>query len=323
LDIDLERELKARLAEVEGVIHQSVRSDVEFVDEAARYLVQAGGKRLRPLMVLLSGYFGDSGDPRLIAGAAVIEITHLATLYHDDVIDEATERRGIESVNARWGNRIAVRTGSFLFARAVERAADLGDDVVRLLSRTITLACEGQIRELAAWGRTDQEKDAYLQVILRKTAALIAASCRLGGMLSNATPERIELLDGLGLAIGMGFQLSDDIMDLIATREELRKEPGQDLRQGIYTLPVMCALADEAVGPELRELLQEAPPDGTRLERAIQLVTSEDPLAEARQAVTEQARRAKALASGLPEQSARRMLCDLADYVAVRCGAYA
>src|SRR5438093_5336017 len=210
-DPTLELEIRGRLNDVEASLEKAVRSDTDFVTEAASYLVNAGGKRFRPMLVLLAGYFGDPSDRRLIDGATAIELTHVATLYHDDVIDEATTRHGVPSVNARWDNTVAILTGDFLFAKASEISADLGAEVTRLLARTIATVCDGQIREVAISGRTDLTEDAYMEIIRRKTAALIATSCRLGGMLSDASPDAIEILDDYGAVLGTGFQLSDDI----------------------------------------------------------------------------------------------------------------
>src|SRR5207253_7397023 len=267
----LEEELRTRLNDVEATLEKAARSDTDFVTEAASWLVAAGGKRFRPLLVLLSGYFGDATDPRLIQGATAIELTHLATLYHDDVIDEADHRRGRPSVNARWDNTVAILTGDFLFAKASEISSELGTDVSKLLARTIAILCDGQIREVDASGRPDQSEGAYMQIIRRKTAALIATSCRLGGMLADAAGEAIERLDDFGMALGMAFQLSDDIMDVISTEEELRKKPGQDMKEGVYTLPVLYALQRGARAEELASLLAEGPPDGDRLERALEI----------------------------------------------------
>src|SRR5436190_7538089 len=259
----LEAEVRGRLAEVEAGLEKAVRSDSDFVTEAASYLLSAGGKRFRPMLLLLGGYFGDPTDPRLIQGAVAIEIVHLATLYHDDVIDEAVSRRGHTSVNATWGNTVAILTGDFLFARASEISADLGTDVSRLLARTIATLCDGQIREVELTGRDTADEGAYMEIIRRKTAALIATSCRLGGMLSDASAEAVERLDDLGMALGMAFQLSDDIMDVVSTEAELRKEPGQDIREGVYTLPVLYALQDEEKG-ELAALLADGPLEDER-----------------------------------------------------------
>jgi heptaprenyl diphosphate synthase len=273
------------------------------------------------MMVLLGGHFGDPADSRLVQGAVAIEIVHLATLYHDDVIDEADYRRGIPSVNSRWDNTVAILTGDFLFARASEISSDLGTEVTKLLARTIAILSDGQISEVAASGRTDQTESAYMEIIRRKTAMLIATSCRLGGMLSNAAPEAIERLDDFGMALGLAFQLSDDIMDVISTEAELKKEPGQDMREGVYTLPVLYALADGPAAGELRDLLAPGPPEGKRLARALELVRADGSLAGARRAVTEWVRRSKRLAEGLPAGSARDAFLHIADFIAVRCGA--
>jgi heptaprenyl diphosphate synthase len=322
-DPRLEEEVRYRLNDIEAMLEKVVRSDTDVVTETASYLVAAGGKRFRPMLVLLSGHFGDPSDPRLVQGATAIEVTHLATLYHDDVIDEAGTRRGRPSVNARWGNNVAILTGDFLFARASEISSELGTEVTRLLARTIATVCDGQIREVESWGRTDQGEDAYLEVIRRKTAALIATSCRLGGMLSDASAETIELLDDFGLALGLAFQLSDDIMDVISSEEELHKQPGQDMKLGVYTLPVLYALQDGRGGRELASLLADGPPSGERLARALEIVRADGSLARAREAVSTSVRRARKLALGLGPRPARDAVIHIAEFLAVRCGAAA
>ncbi|HEX9235379.1 MAG TPA: polyprenyl synthetase family protein, partial [Actinomycetota bacterium] len=269
----------------------------------------------------LAGYLGDPTDPRLIPGSVAIELVHQATLYHDDVIDEAERRHGIPSVNARWGNNVAILTGDYLFARASDIASDLGTDVVRLLARTIALVCDGVIREVEAWGSLDQTEDAYREMIRRKTASLIATSCRLGGMLAEASADTIDLLEDFGVALGMGFQLSDDIMDVISSEEELHKQPGQDMKLGMYTLPVLYALHDGPHADELAEILSPGQPQGDRLTRALEIVRTEESLGRARQAVTHEVRRAMQLAQGLGARPARDALAHIAEFIAVRCGA--
>jgi heptaprenyl diphosphate synthase len=320
-DVRLAKEIRARLADVEEALAKAVRSDSEFVTEASSYLVNAGGKRFRPMLVLLAGYFGDATDPRLIDGATAIELTHVATLYHDDVIDEATTRHGVPSVNARWDNTVAILTGDFLFAKASEISADLGTDVTRLLARTIATVCDGQLREVQASGQL-QPTGAYMEVIRRKTASLMATSCRLGGMLSGAAPEAIERLDDFGNALGLAFQLSDDIMDVISTEEELRKQPGQDLREGVYTLPVLYALEGSA-GGELTALLREGPPAGARLDRALEIIREDGSLDQARRAVSDEVRRASRIAEDLEPGRARDALLSITQFLAERCGAEA
>jgi len=320
-DPALEEELRARLNDVEATLEKTVRSDTEFVTEAASWLVAAGGKRFRPMLVLLSGYFGDPTDPRLVQGAAAIELTHLATLYHDDVVDEADTRRGRPSVNAQWGNNVAILTGDFLFARASEISAELGTEVSKLLARTIALLCDGVIREVEAWGRTTQTVDSYLEMIRRKTGALIATSCRLGGMLSEAPGETVEVLDDFGMALGMAFQLSDDIMDFISTEEELHKQPGQDMKLGVYTLPVLYALQDGEGAGELATLLGQGPPEGERLSRALEIVRRDGSMRRARESVTDAVRRAGRLAEQVEVGRARDALLHITQFIAERCGA--
>jgi heptaprenyl diphosphate synthase len=317
----LESEIRGRLGDVESALEKAVRADYDLLGEAASYILTAGGKRFRPMLVLLSGHFGDSTDPRLVPGAVAIELTHVATLYHDDVMDEAQFRHGVPSVNAKWDNSIAILSGDFLFAKASEISADLGADVTRLLARTIALVCDGQIRDVSTSGSLSQTEQGYMETIRRKTAALIATSCRLGGMLSDAPADQVDVLDRFGEALGMGFQLSDDIMDVTATENELGKPPGQDLRQGVYTLPVLHALHDESRGRELAELLSSGPPEGETLERALELVANDGSLSPARAAVTREVRKARGVAAGLPEGPPKDALLNLTEYLAVRCGA--
>ncbi len=188
-DEGLEAAVRTRLDRVEEALEKAVVADSDLLAITASHLLQAGGKRFRPMLVLLSGYFGDPTDPRLIPGSVALELVHLATLYHDDVIDEAVDRRGVPSANARWDNTVAILTGDYLFARASEMSADLGPEICRLLARTIGVLCDGQIREVDISGKVEQTEDRYLEIIRRKTGVLIATSCRLGGMLSDAPEE--------------------------------------------------------------------------------------------------------------------------------------
>ncbi len=320
-DAALETEIRSRLDEVEGALQKAVRADSDLLATTSSYLLSAGGKRFRPMLVLLAGYFGDPTDPRLIPGSVAIELVHLATLYHDDVIDEADSRRGIPSVNARWDNTVAILTGDYLFARASEISTDLGSDICRLLARTIGVLCDGQIREVDVSGKVDQREEEYMEIIRRKTGALIATSCRLGGMLSDAPAECLDTLEAFGESLGVAFQLSDDIMDVTASQLELGKEPGVDMREGVYTLPVLHALAHGDRRDELARLLAPGPPDGERLDRALDIVRGDGSLAQAREAVALGVDRATDLAGRLPEGAARTALVRLAEFLAYRCGA--
>ena len=320
-DPTLEREVRGRLDEVEAALEKAVHADSEMLAETAQYLLKAGGKRFRPMLVLLSGYVGDPTDPRLVPGSVSIELVHQATLYHDDVIDEADARHGVPSANLRWDNTVAILTGDYLFARASEISTELGTDVCALLARTIATLCDGQIREVEAAGRVERSEAAYMEIIRRKTGALIATSCRLGGMLSDAPHDALDVLDGFGEALGLAFQLSDDIMDLTVSSDVLEKEPGQDLREGVFTLPILHALNEGPDAEELRALLADGPPEEARFDRALEIVLTEESLDHARRAVVAEVDRAQELARRLPEGAAQTALIQLAEYLAARCGA--
>jgi heptaprenyl diphosphate synthase len=320
-DEALEADIRMRLDRVEEALEKSVVAESDLLADTAKYLLQAGGKRFRPMLVLLSGYFGEPTDPRLIPGSVAIELVHLATLYHDDVIDEADSRRGTPSVNARWDNTVAILTGDYLFARASELSADLGTEVCRLLARTIAVLCDGQIREVDASGKVEQTEATYLEIIRRKTGVLIATSCRLGGMLADAPEADVETLEGFGESLGMAFQLSDDIMDVTASQMELGKEPGVDMKEGVYTLPVLHALHEGSDREELARLLAHGAPDGELLGRALEIVRTGGSIEHARAAVADEVARAVGLARRLPEGPAQHALVQLARFLAVRCGA--
>jgi heptaprenyl diphosphate synthase len=291
---------------VETRLHDQVTSDNAFVDEVARYLISAGGKRFRPLMVALTGHLGprppaaspgtdragfaDDADGTLgalIDAGTIVELVHLATLYHDDVIDEAPARRGSPSANSRWDNTVAILTGDYLFARASDLSADLGVEVTRIMARTLARLCEGQIREVqGSLGAlpdvpvVEPTLEHYLEVISGKTASLIETSCRYGALLSGATTDEIEAAARYGWNVGMAFQLSDDILDVGSDHEDSGKTPGTDLREGVRTLPVLYGLAQDADG-ELAGLLDGELGDA-EVERALVLLRSGDALARSR-----------------------------------------
>jgi heptaprenyl diphosphate synthase len=236
-------------------------------------------------------------------------------------MDEAASRHGVPSVNTRWDNTIAILTGDFLFARSSELAADLGPDVCRLLAQTIAILCDGQIRDVASAGDVDKTEQDHLEVIKRKTGVLIASSCRMGGMLSDCAPEDLETLGAFAESLGLAFQLSDDIMDITSTQLELGKEPGTDIREGVYTIPVLHALTTGPDKDELRRILSAGPPDGELLDRALEIVRSSGSVDHARAGVSQEVTRAIELALRLPDGHAQHALVQLARFLAVRCGA--
>jgi heptaprenyl diphosphate synthase len=320
-DAALEAQVRARLDRVEEALRKALQgADSELLSVTATYLLSAGGKRFRPMLALLSGYFGDPTDPRLIPASVSLELVHVATLYHDDVIDEAESRHGVPAANVRWDNTVAILTGDYLFAKASETSTELGPEVCRILAQTIGVLCDGQIREVDASRRLDQTEANYLEVIRRKTGALIATSCRLGAMMSDAPDEHADILDAFGESLGMAFQLSDDIMDLTSSQLELGKEPGVDLKEGVYTLPVLHALEHSARREELARILATGA-HGELLDRALEIVTEGDSIEHARRAVREEVGRAVGLAARLPEGPAQHALVQLARYLSARCGA--
>jgi heptaprenyl diphosphate synthase len=261
----------SRLEGVERRLLEATTSDDPFLTEIAQHLL-AGGKRYRPLLAQVAAEIGgaDGGDP-IEAGVAV-ELIHLGSLYHDDVIDEADSRRGQTSVNDNWTNTIAILAGDFLLARASEIAAPLGVEAVALLARTYALLCEGQILELQLTDDLDQGVDRYFTVIEKKTASLIRTSARLGAMAGGADREAIEAATTWGHEVGLVFQLADDVLDLVATEEFLGKPAGSDIGEGTFTLPVLYAL-ESSDGPRVRELLGSGKPyDREAVERVIDIV---------------------------------------------------
>ena len=248
----IQADVKAGLGRVEEALGEAVATADPFVHDAASYLVTAGGKRLRPTLVLIAGHTGDPAEPRLVGAAVAIELTHLSSLYHDDVMDEAELRRGMRSANARYDNKVAVLTGDYLFARASEVTASLGTEATRVLARAIARLTQGQIREVRGPGPDDDPVEHYLAVLADKTGALIAAACRLGGYLAGADPRVVEALTEFGERVGRAFQLGDDLLDITADAGVAGKAPGSDLRAGVRTLPILYLLRDG--GPDADRL---------------------------------------------------------------------
>jgi heptaprenyl diphosphate synthase len=248
--------LEDQLKQLEPLLVESVVTGDAFLDEVTTHLLAAGGKRLRPVLALAAATSGARTASREdLLGATAVELVHLASLYHDDVMDEATVRRNVESVNARFGNLVAIVAGDFLLARSAEIAAGLGTEIAGLLAATLGELCRGQVAEVQAAFQVGRSRDAYADAIAGKTAALMSTSCRIGALTGGLTRDHVEAFTSFGRYFGMIFQVRDDILDIIGTEADLGKPAGQDLAEGIYTLPVLLALGDPMVGPELRPLL--------------------------------------------------------------------
>ena len=323
LDIDpaVDASVSATLATVEDALRANVASADPLVAEAARHLVDAGGKRFRPLLVALGAQFGQPSAADIVPAANVVELTHLATLYHDDVMDEAAVRRGAPSANARWGNSVAILVGDYLFARAADIAASLGREAVHLQARTFARLVHGQIAETVGPRGSDPIAH-YLHVITEKTASLIATSARFGGLFSGAMPAHVEALARYGETIGIAFQLSDDLLDIASESVQSGKTPGTDLREGVPTLPMLYALASDDAGASavrLREILATGPiTDDALHAEGLGLLRESVAMKRARETVRTYAEEARAQLAALPDGSPRRAMETLCDFIADR-----
>ena len=322
LDSGLDDALRQGLERVEARLRDAVHSDEAVVGEAARHLVEAGGKRFRPLLSLLAAQYGDATRLEVIEAAVVCEITHLATLYHDDVMDEAPLRRGAQSANVRWGNTVAILTGDFLFARASQLLSSLGPEAVRIQAETFEQLVTGQIRETVGPHGGQDPVAHYLQVVAEKTGSLIATSALFGAMFAGADPASQQALQRFGAQIGIAFQLSDDILDVAGIAEESGKAPGTDLREGVLTLPVLMALAvDDDAAREIRSLITpEQVADGADdpVERALDLLRTHEGMDLARGELARVAAGARELLVLLPKGAATDALAALTDVVVSR-----
>ena len=307
----------ARLDAVEDRLRQVTTSDDPFLTGIAQHLL-AGGKRYRPMLAQVAAEIGGGdGDDPIEAGVAV-ELIHLGSLYHDDVIDEADSRRGTASVNANWSNTIAILAGDFLLARASEVAAPLGTEAVALLARTYALLCEGQVLELQLSGRLDQGPEGYFSVIEKKTASLIRTSARLGAIAGGADRTAVEAATRWGHEVGMVFQLTDDVLDLIATEEFLGKPAGSDIREGTFTLPLISALASSDE-PEIRRLLEGGKPyPAAAVEQVIGILRSGGHVAATLAEAERRIEAAGTAVAAMPQGEVTRVFTRLGEYLVER-----
>jgi heptaprenyl diphosphate synthase len=320
-DEGFESYLGGRLEVVEERLATAMDTKEPFIAEAATHLLRAGGKRFRPLLVLLCAEFGEPDADGIVPAALVVELTHLATLYHDDVMDEAALRRGAQSANARWDNSIAILIGDYLFAQASRILSTLGTEAVRLQAETFSRLVQGQLRETTGPRDGEDPLQHYLSVVADKTGALIATSAQFGAMMSGASDAVQHALTEYGERIGSAFQLSDDIIDVASESDDSGKTPGTDLREGIPTLPTLIASASDA--PEdarLRELLSG--PIGSEADHAeaLRLLRAHRSLDESRAFVRRRADEARSLLADVPAGRARDALESLCDTVVTRIG---
>ena len=326
------------LGRVEESLAATAHPDDELLTEASRFSIAAGGKRFRAMLVLLAARFGDPKDPRVIDAAVAIELTHLATLFHDDVMDEALVRRGQPSANSRWNNSVAILTGDFLFAQASQILAGLGPDAVRIQAETFSRLVTGQMAETIGPRPGQDPLDFYMHVITEKTGSLIATSGRFGALFSGAPAEVADQIAAACEQIGVAWQLSDDVIDIASDSSQSGKTPGTDLRQGVRTLPVLYALrAIDQSGPvqspaarpaapsptdvRLRWLLEEADlTDEALLAEALTLLRGHQAMKESRADVLNWVHEARASISALPDSPARAAFLALCRFVEKRTG---
>ncbi len=315
-------DVRDSVARIEQLMSDELGKADELMAEAVQHLFQAGGKRFRPLFTVLAASLGPRpDDPEVAIAAAVIELVHLATLYHDDVMDEAQMRRGAPSANARWGNNIAILAGDYLFATASRLVSLLGPDAVRVIADTFAQLVTGQMRETRGAAEHVDSIDHYLKVVYEKTACLIAASGRFGATFSGADDEQIERLHRLGGIVGTAFQISDDIIDIDSDPDESGKVPGTDLREGVHTLPVLYALRDS--GPDsdrLRELLATPVERDEDVAEALTQLRRSTGMARAKETVAGYAAQARDELANLPAGPGRDALATLVDYTVNRHG---
>jgi heptaprenyl diphosphate synthase len=331
-DSALAAEVLDDLARVEASLMQTAHPGDELFTEASRHSIAAGGKRFRALLVLLAAQFGDPNDPRVIEAAVAIELTHLATLFHDDVMDEAEVRRGHPSANSRWSNSVAILTGDFLFAKASLILAGLGPEAVRLQAETFNRLVAGQLSETIGPRPGQDPLDHYMHVITEKTGSLIATSGQFGALFSGAPAEVATRIAAACEQLGVAWQLSDDVIDIASDSAQSGKTPGTDLRQGVRTLPVLYALRStgqatgQATGQSdadrrLHELLAEADlTDDALVAEALALLRAHPALAESREHVLSWVQGARNELMALPDMPARAAFLALCDFVEKRTG---
>jgi heptaprenyl diphosphate synthase len=297
--------LQDDLQRLEPLLTSSVVTGDTFLDDVTTHLIAAGGKRLRPMLALATATGGraEATHDDLMGGVAV-ELVHLASLYHDDVLDEATIRRNVESVNSRFGNLVAIVAGDYLLARSAAIAASLGVEIAELLANTLGKLCQGQVAEVRSAFQTDRSKESYTDAIAGKTAALTATSCRIGALTGGLASTEVGALTEYGHCFGMVFQIRDDILDITATEGELLKPAGQDLAEGIYTFPALVALAEPDVGSSLREILGKPLGESER-EQARSLVANSTGIGAAVVEARGYVERAQAATSGISSTELR------------------
>jgi heptaprenyl diphosphate synthase len=311
LDNQLEQFLISDLNKVEDLMRSHIKGDYPLVVETSRHLVEAGGKRLRPLLTLLAAQFGDPTNYDIIKAAVCCELTHLATLYHDDVMDDAVLRRGVVSANKKWDNAVAILTGDYLFSKVSDMLADIGPEAVKLQEKTFERLVIGQIKETQGKSEGLSQIDHYMKVVADKTGSLIATSARFGALLSGAPIEVVDTLTKFGEKIGIAFQVADDLLDIASTETASGKTPGTDLKEGVPTLVTLFVMADN--DPADRVLIEKLskPISDEDLAGVIQELRNHKALKQVQDYLSDVANEANQLLVNLPNGPAKNALENL------------
>jgi len=313
--MDIYFSLKSDIDVVERRLYDEVNTSQRNLKKAATHLLKAGGKRIRPVFVLLAGKFGRYEVEPLAKVASALEMIHMASLVHDDVIDDAALRRGTPTVKAEWGNRMAMYTGDFIFARALVLLSEIQNvQVHQLLSKSIVSMCEGEIEQIRDFYNVEQNLRTYLRRIKRKTALLLSVSCELGAVVAECDPRTVRALERYGYYAGMAFQIIDDILDLTATAKQLGKPVGSDLRQGNLTVPVLYALTHSPERDRLRANIHREMTDAEALE-SIRIVKESGGVEYARRLADRYMAKCLAVLDTLPATDARRQLRSIARFI--------
>jgi heptaprenyl diphosphate synthase len=312
----LEKDLLEGLGKVEDLLRSHIKGKYPLVEETSRHLVAAGGKRLRPLLTLIASQYGDPTRYEIVQAAVAAELTHLATLYHDDVMDDALLRRGVDSANSRWGNTVAILTGDYLFAKCSALLADLGPEAVRLQAQTFERLVIGQIMETQGPADGQDPLEHYLQVVADKTGSLIATSARYGALFSGASAEITETVTTFGETIGIAFQLADDVIDISSESKDSGKTPGTDLREGVPTLVTLRVMAsNNPKDRDLQELLRGPIESEILVAEVLVALRSHSALEESRDQLLKVAAEARSALMSLPVCDATAALFSLSDAV--------
>ena len=309
--------LRSDIEKIEQELKAVVSSEEVLLQDAAMQLIQAGGKRIRPVFVLLSGKFGNYRLDVIKHAAVALELIHMASLVHDDVIDAALVRRGSPTVNARWGERIAMYTGDYLFAKSLRCITNIEiPEVHQTLSKAMVELCKGEIEQIRDKYNFDQSLRTYLRRIKRKTALLIAASCELGAISSGASPDTIKRLFWFGYFVGMSYQIIDDILDFVSTEEKLGKPAGGDLLQGNITLPVLYAMEIPSLRERIVKVHSEI--DTDEMKDIIALIKNSDAIEKSFILSERYLQKALEVIKPLPRGQAKTALYNIAKYIGKR-----